>query len=109
MLNLTRRAGEAIIMRLRDQKAVIAMLDVDHSHVRMSFEIPKTMSTDPKESVITRRIGEKVTIRWCGYKVVLKVMQLDCQVKMAFDAPKEVIINREEIDARLQAEGKQSL
>lgn len=104
MLNLTRRPGEAILMQCRDQKALMVIVYVDHQKVGVSFNKPKTMTISDKGDIIVKGIGEKITIRWNGYKIVVKMMQMDSQVKIAFDAPKAVSIDREEIGARKLAE-----
>lgn len=50
--------------------------------------------------VLSRLKDEKVIIRVCGHRIEVKVVEIRRGlVRLGFDAPKEVVIDREEIDA----------
>ena len=54
--------------------------------------------------VLTRKLGESIRI---GDNIVIKVVDLDSRhVKLGIEAPKNVIVNREEIYERIQNENK---
>ena len=55
--------------------------------------------------VLTRGLYERVVIRYKGAEIVVYVEQLmGCQVRLAFEAPEKVKINREELQAKIDAE-----
>ena len=55
--------------------------------------------------ILTRRISEKVLVDLNGKIVKVSVLGIKGnQVRLGFDAPKEVVVHREEIYERIQAE-----
>jgi len=56
--------------------------------------------------ILTRRVGEKITI---GDNITIEVMETkreSRQVRLGIDAPKEVAVHREEIYERIQNENR---
>ncbi|MCK5307362.1 MAG: carbon storage regulator CsrA [Zetaproteobacteria bacterium] len=53
--------------------------------------------------ILTRKSGETITI---GENIQVRVLGIKGgQVRIGIDAPREVSVNREEVHARVQAEG----
>ncbi len=54
--------------------------------------------------VLSRKLGEKIVI---GSNIILEVVDVRAdRVRLAFDAPREVTIHREEVRRRIQCEEK---
>ncbi|MCF7820862.1 MAG: carbon storage regulator CsrA [Mariprofundaceae bacterium] len=53
--------------------------------------------------ILTRKSGETITI---GENIQIRILGVKGgQVRIGIDAPREVSVNREEVNARVQAEG----
>lgn len=54
--------------------------------------------------VLTRKLGEKIRI---GDEIIITVVELDSRhAKLGIDAPRAVIVHREEVYQRIQEENK---
>ncbi len=51
--------------------------------------------------VLTRRLGESIVI---GDDIIIRVLDIDGQVKLSIEAPQNVSVHREEIYAKIQKE-----
>ena len=52
--------------------------------------------------ILTRRLGESLII---GYNIIVSVEKIDkSQIKLGIDAPKDVIVNREEVVKEIKVE-----
>jgi carbon storage regulator len=57
--------------------------------------------------VLTRKIGESINI---GTNIKVTVVSIDgCQVRLGIDAPKDVIIHREEVYKKIIEENKAAI
>ena len=56
--------------------------------------------------IITRKIGESF---WVGEKIRITITGMKGnQTRIGIDAPKEIIVLREEVKERIEAEGRES-
>lgn len=54
--------------------------------------------------ILTRKLGESIRI---GDNIIVKIVELDNRhVKLGFDAPRSIAVNREEIYERIQKENE---
>ncbi len=51
--------------------------------------------------VLTRRLGESIVI---GDDIIIRVLDIDGQVKLGIEAPQNISVHREEIYAKIQKE-----
>lgn len=51
--------------------------------------------------VLTRRLGESIVI---GDDIIIRVLDIDGQVKLGIEAPQNISVHREEIYTKIQKE-----
>ena len=123
MLVLTRKLGEAIII---DNNIVVTVLEKASGGVKIGFNAPEEVPILREEMfarnavkdiprkrksfgdgmlVLTRRIDDAVRI---GNNVKVKVLNIthkphisDYEIKLGITAPKDIIVNRKEIQEKL--------
>jgi carbon storage regulator len=70
----------------------------------LSFFIERYFSWEKRRSkmlILTRRIGENIII---GDNIIIRVLDIDHQVKLGIEAPKDISVHREEIYEKIHAD-----